>query len=264
MVNHEVDDLFNGIENFFNAIREKCSDDEEYATEILKARGFLLEDTRLVLSDNSHKDDSVYLNELLTEEKLGEVKENEIFIRPNANVEKIFYSKNISGCEAFSPGESWKKFIHNSFASKVQLRLLEPFVGRYIKAISACGVSTCGSCDGNHSSRRNVQRILIDFTDNPNRFWHEIICKRLLDKRFKLKWNSEYSAISFNKVNKWQTYTELNRAAEFLYNNRIKLREIRREASNRITCSMAKHLSSEELAKNFSEKADKLLDDFFK
>ena len=156
-----------------------------------------MEDAGLILSDNSHRDDASYLNELLAEESLGKVISNKIFIRSDANVEKIFYSNNISGCEAFSPSESWKKFIHNSFAPKVPLRVLEPFVGRYIKAISACGVETWLSCDGNHPNRR---KILIDFTDNPNRLWHEIICKRLLDKRFKLKWNHEHSKIYFNKV----------------------------------------------------------------
>jgi len=46
-------DLFEGIEIFFKALKDKCSSDEEYAAEILKARGFLLEDG-LILSDNSH------------------------------------------------------------------------------------------------------------------------------------------------------------------------------------------------------------------
>ena len=255
-----MENLFDGIEIFFDATKEKCSDDEEYVAEILKARGFLLEDTGLVLSDNSHEYDAAYLNELLTEANLGEVIDNKIFIRPGANVEKIFYSKNIWGCEACSPGESWKRFLHESFAPKVPLKILEPFVGRYIKSISACGVSTCGSCDGNHP---NANRILIDFTAEPHRLWHEIICKRLLVKRFNLRWkNHEYSAIKFNKTDKWQTYTEFNRAGEFLYNNRIKIRQIRRAASDGITASMARHLSSEELAKIFSERANKLFDGF--
>ena len=47
--------MFDGIEIFFNALKEKCSSDEEYAAELLKARGFLLEDDGLILSDNSHK-----------------------------------------------------------------------------------------------------------------------------------------------------------------------------------------------------------------
>ena len=252
--------LFEGIEIFFDSIKEKYSDEEGYAAEILKARGFLLEDAGLVLSDNSHRDDALYLNELLTEANFGEVRGNKIFIRPDANVEKIFYKDNFIGVVADSNGESWKKFVHNSFAPKISVRCLEPFVARYVKAISACGVATWCSCHGNHPNRN---KILIDFTAEPHRLWHEIICKRLLDKRFKFKWNHEYTAaIYFNKRDKWKKYIELNRAAEFLYNNRIKIREIRREASDGISNSMTRQLSSEELAKIFSERANKLFDDF--
>ena len=41
-----------------------------------------MEDEGLILSDNSHKDDAKYLNKLLTEENLGEVRDNKIFISP--------------------------------------------------------------------------------------------------------------------------------------------------------------------------------------
>ena len=87
--------VFDGVENFFAAIKERCADEEEYAAEILKARGFLLEDNALALSDNSHPDDARYFNELLTEGNLGEVKDGKIFISPVGNVEKIFYSKKL-------------------------------------------------------------------------------------------------------------------------------------------------------------------------
>ena len=52
MANYDVD-LFDGIEIFFDALKAKSSTDAEYASAILKARGFLLEDAKLVLSDNS-------------------------------------------------------------------------------------------------------------------------------------------------------------------------------------------------------------------
>lgn len=263
MSNYDIS-LFDGIDVFFDALKEKCSTDEEYAAEILKARGFLLEDNELALSDNSHANDALYLNELLTADNLGEVRDGKIFIRPDANVEKIFLSKNISGCEGFSKGiSSWETFVHNSYAFKVPLRLLEPFVGRYVKAISACGVGTNSSCDGNHPTRNDFQRILVTF-DTPDSLWHELICRRLLAKRFKLRWACGHSIIRFRQADKWRTYIEINRAAEFLYNNRITLRKIRREASNGISNSMAKHLPSEELAEIFSERANKLFDDLFK
>lgn len=203
-----------------------------------------------------------YLNALLTADDLGEVKDGNIFIAPNANVEKIFYSKLINGCEAWLGMEiTWERFVHDSCAPKIPLSYLEPFIGRYVKAISACGVQTHGSCDGNHPDRR-PQRLYIEVSGKPDSVWHEIICRRCLDKRFKLNWRHEYDSfkIKFTKANKWQTYVELNRAAEFLYNNRILLRQIRREASDAIGLRMARTLPQDELSQIFSERANELFD----
>lgn len=253
--------LLNGIEIFFNALKEKYSSAEEYAAELLKARGFLLDDAGLILSDNSHEDDAAYLNELLTTDDLGAVRDGKIFISPGANIEKIFYRDNRIGGEACLPCEiTWEIFVHNRHAPKVPLRLLEPFVGRYVKAISACGVGTCGSCDGNHPERRRPQRILIDFRSEPHKVWHEVICRHCLTGRFNLKWRRDYAAVEFNAANKWQTYVEFNRAAEFLYNNRLTIRQIRREASDAVGLRNARTLPSDELAKIFSERADELFD----
>lgn len=259
--------LIDGIENFFDAIKEKCSSDEEYSAEILKARGFLLEDG-LILSDNSHKNDGVYLNKLLTEENIGKVQNNRIFIFPNGNVEKIFYKDNRIVGEAFFYTHDWRRFIHHDYAKKIPVRLLEPFIARYIKAISACGVQTWCSCDGNHLTSNEFQKILIDFEGYPYEIWHKIICERLLLRNFHLDWDKNYSKIKFRGDDKWKIYLELNRAAEFLYNNRIKIRKIRREVSDEIkfgrSRTMIKKMSSEELAEIFSKNANKFFDEFFK
>lgn len=263
--NDRLTDLFNGIEYFFDAIKAKCSSDEEYAAELLKARGFLLEDEGLILSDNSHRDDITYLKGLLKECNIGKVRNGKIVIAQGGNVEKIFYKDNQIGGEACTNGETWKKFIHNSFAPQIPVRWLEPFIARYVKAISACGVGTWCSCDGNHLDRRSSHRIIIDLTGMPNSIWHEIICNRLLYGRFRFRWGLSRDGakiIRFNKMNKWRVYTELNRAGEFLYNNRIKIRQIRWEVSDGISVSMVRHLSDDELAAIFSERANKLFDEF--
>lgn len=261
MARDENMDLFHGIEKFFQSIKDKCSNEEEYIAEILKARGFLLEDDRITLSDNSHRDDAVYLNKLLTEENIGKVKAGKIIIFDGKNIESIFYKDSRIGGEAFCDGETWKKFVHNSFAPKISLRWLEPFVGRYVKAISACGVATWCSCDGNHPTEKKLQHILINFVSEPNELWHKIICKKLLVKNFNLKFilNRRSLKFIFTKENKWDTYINLNRVGEFLYNNRVKLRQIRREASDGISLKDIKNLSAEELGKIFSERANKLL-----
>ena len=259
--------LLEGIEKFFFQIKQKCFDKEEYAAEILKARGFLLEDDKLILSDNSHRDDAGYLNELLTRENIGEVQDNKIIIFPNANVEKIFYSSYIGGSESFlAYSITWERFLHEDFAPKVPVSLLERFIARYVKAISACGVQTHGSCDGNHyGNKRGFSKIIVEISGHPDLVWYDLIFKRCLAERFESLKNCvtdrDSSTITFNKIKKWKFYTELNQAAEFLYNNRIKLRQIRREALSEISHSMTIHLPYDELAKIFSDKANSLFDD---
>ena len=109
--------LLEGIEKFFNPIKQKCFSKEEYAAELLKARGFLLEDNELALSDNSFfaknrwtreiidspVNDANYLNELLKDQNIGKVQGNKIIIFPNTNVEKIFYSSIQLGVNLFLP-----------------------------------------------------------------------------------------------------------------------------------------------------------------
>ena len=268
MPRYDDAELFDGIQVFFDALKveslkDQCYPKAQYSAEVLKARGFLLEDGELALSDNSHRHDATYLNLLLQRDRLGEVIDGKIFLRPDANVEKIFYRHNRIGGEALCNGYGWEKFVRDTYAPKVAVSDLEPFIARYVKAISACSVNTWLSCHGNHLER-NSQRILIDFTSKPDRLWHEIICKRLLDGRFNLNRDNEYSKIEFDKSTKWQTYIEINRAGKFLYNNRIKIRQIRREAARGIRTCMARRLSDEELTEIFSERANKLFDDFCK
>lgn len=258
MLNDNNADLLDGIEIFFNAIKAKCLGYEEYAAEIIKARGFLLEDNALILSDNSHKDDADYLNELLTAENIGKVEGNKIIIFPGGDVEKIFYRDNYISEVATSNGETWKKFIHNSFAQKVPVKILEPFVARYVKAISACGVQTWLSCDGNHIGKHGI---LIEPEAGAPALWHKIICKKCLAEKFNLRWNEGYDKIELNQMTKWKIYIELNRAAEFLYNHRLEIRAIRRKASDEIINNMTKKLSDAELAEMFERNANKLFDD---
>ena len=220
-----------------------------------------MEDEGLILSDNSHKDDAKYLNKLLTEENLGEVRDNKIFISPAANVEKIFYKENRLIENGFFQ-TSWESFVHYSHALKVPVRNLEPFVARYVKAVSACGAATWLSCDGNHPTDRKIQRILVEFAGNPSALWHEIIFNNFFTRYFEFLRRRPTSGLNliFRQADKWKAYVEFNRAAEFLYDNRIELRRIRREDSDKIGTSRARHLPSEELEKNFFEYATELLE----
>lgn len=261
MPNYNNADLLDGIEIFFNAIKAKCLSYEEYAAEIIKARGFLLEDNALILSNNSHKDDADYLNKLLTKENIGKVEGNKIIIFPGGDVEKIFYSNIIGGSEScLAYGITFKQFLYYNFAPKVPVVLLEKFIARYVKAISACGVQTRSSCDGNHNDRRG-RKLSIEISGEHYALWHKIICKKCLADKFNLHRNEGYDKIELNQMTKWKTYIELNRAAEFLYNHRLEIRAIRRKASDEIINNMTKKLSDAELAEMFERNANKLFDD---
>ena len=284
MADYKNMSVFEGIEEFFQAIKEKCSDDKEYAAELLKARGFLLEDNEFALSDNSFFyrknkrcstycfneynnpafDDANYLNELLTKENIGEVQGNKIIIFPDANVEKIFYKDFKIGGEAGSYEISWDEFLNYEFVPKIPVRLLEPFIARYIKAISACGVATWCSCDGNHQTHAKFNRILIDFVDTTFE-WHKMIFEKCLAKKFKLNFEFPRCNLEFKfpTSDKWKAYIELNRAAEFLYNNRKKIRQIKSDTIKQIAVKNSRRQIAKISVEEFYECANKFLDNIF-
>lgn len=251
---------FMGIEEFFAAIRAKCSHEEEYVLELLKSRGFLLNEEELSLSDNAHPDDKDFLDQLLREENIGKISDDRIIISHSENMESIYYLYNKIEISAAEDVEDWGKFLHNGHAPKTCLKILEPFVARYIKAVSACGVSTWCSCDGNHPQRHSIH---VNTVSGPNSLWHKIICQKILVEKFMLDWNKTYEVIDFDQDHKWKTYIELNRAAEYLYNNREKLRNIRQKASKSISNSQVKKCANDELSKLFYDEAVKLIDQQF-
>lgn len=247
-----------GIEQFFCNIRSKCSNDMEYAIEVFRARGFLLEDG-LRMSDNAEHRDENYLNKLLLKYGIGRINNGEIILSDTNRVEQIFNLEDVGGSEAFCLGEGWKWFWKKKCARKVELELLEPFVARYVKAISACGVNTHGSCDGNHSDSGGV--LYVEPDTPASRTWYFLICKRCLSGRFNLRWNKTFTKVKFSNITKWNTYLEINNAAEFLYNNRILLRRIKAEALKSISGSMIEQLTDQEIGHIFSEAANKLFDE---
>ncbi len=247
---------FMGIAEFFAAMRAKCVHEEEYVVELLKSRGFLISDEELSLSDNAHADDKEFLDHLLRGENIGKISDDQIIISHPENIESIYYIYNQIGASAAEDVEDWGKFLHNGHAPKICLKMLEPFVARYIKAVSACGVSTWCSCDGNHPRHHGIH---VNTVSGPNSLWHKIICQKVLAEKFMLNWDKSYEVITFDKGHKWKTYIELNRAAEYLYNNREILRHIRHKSSKSISNSQARKCSNDELNKLFYDEAVKLI-----
>ena len=245
-----------GVDQFFASIRSGCSNELEYATELIKARGVLLEGNSLTVSDNAEKSDAQWLKERLLRYNIGDVIDGHIVLTNYSNIEKIFNAERIGG-EAAGYGEGWDRFCRYLMVRKVPLRYLEPFIARYIKAISACSVKTWCSCDGCQYDGRG--KILVD-TEYPSEKWHALIIQRVLKQRFNLKWSKNYSTINFSRGSKWETYIELNRAAAFLYQNRKKIRQIKSDAVQNISRRMISHLSYQDVEQVFSDAANQLFD----
>ena len=88
--------------------------------------------------------------------------------------------------------------------------------------------------------------------------WHELICKKYLINRYNIKWDSCYSGMQFTERTKYETYYEVNCAADFLYRNRQKFREIKRKALRDLSPSYFRHHSFEEIKDLFSERVNRL------
>ena len=156
--------------------------------------------------------------------------------------------------------------MNYEFVPKIPVRLLEPFIARYIKAISACGVATWCSCDGNHGNREKFYRILIDFV-GVTFYWHKMIFEKCLAKRFKLDFNFSRDRgnlkFEFPASDKWKAYIELNRAAEFLYNNRKKIRQIKSDTIQQVAVKNSRRQIAKISGKEFYDCASKLFDNVF-
>ncbi len=109
---------------------------------------------------------------------------------------------------------------------------LEPFIARYVKAVSACGVLTAGSCDGNQPGE---DTLFLQLAGEPARVWHELICREFLKDRYNLAWDQSYTEIPFSEETRYTIYSELNQAAEDIYNSRMLLRQIKSNAMSGMT-----------------------------
>ena len=219
------------IADLFLKIKLSCATDEECLYALLKFRGFLLENCEggVRLSDNSHSDDKDFLLNYISD--FGSInKDGIICLHKQVNttlIENDFIQRiKISEEVTHYKYRTWVHFNRRHHGHKVSVRVLEPFIARYIKAISACGVMTIGCCDGNHPSGNHT---LIQFDGLPSAIWHKLIVECVLNKFFPLPWNNSCSCVKFNLDTKYDIYYELNRAAEFLYDNRLAFREIKQK-----------------------------------
>lgn len=250
-------------DELFEKIKSDSASDEEYLINLLKFRGFLIDDGEqgYSLSDNGHVKDAIYLDALLQKYDIGQVDDNKIIIRNADKAEALFNEfkekERIAVCVG-GMDLGWSYFRRRTYGKKAAVSWLEPYIARYVKAISACGVMTVGSCDGNHERSRYMFLQLENIGSGP---WHKLICEKCLTKRFNIEWRSKCTEIVLRPNTKFDTYYKVNKAAEFLYENRIKIREIKKLSVGFMTKSYLKHHTNEEITEEFIKRAEKLFDE---
>lgn len=247
-------------EQFFEYICRNCVSEQEKIATILFARGFLIEQIngKYYLSDNAHAEDAQYLANAVEDYKIGKVvdsgkrisshrrswdilssqrsyqydslipQEVELFIDSNAIADQaisLFEGLKLKGGEAGPNTISWPRFTREMLGSKVELAFLEPYIALYVKAVSACGVYTASSCDGNHEYSR---KIFVE-ADKPSNIWHRNIWEHLVQPRFG-PFPFIGSSIPFTESNQFEWYLKINEIAVFLYKNRVAIRAIKEQS----------------------------------
>lgn len=246
---------------FFERLRNQFNNGNDYLIELLRLRGFVIEERAdgLHLNDNPHKDDSACLRKLFTEYHCGELIGSRIIIDAGADVlslEGMFADEPpIEGI--YERTGSGNGFRHRVHGEDVPVALLDPFIARYIKAISACSVRVKASCDGNHP---RMDRLVIMIEDRVSRLWHQMIYEKCLAGMCSVSWNRDYTAAELRPDNKYNTYYDLNKAAAWLYGHRQEIRGILNRTLREIAGCFRDH-SEGEIERSFVVKADSLFDE---
>ena len=75
---------------------------------------------------------------------------------------------------------------------------------------------------------------------------------------FNLNWNSQYTKIPLSE-NRISQYGELNKAAEYIYDNRVLIRYIRKKAAKNLTKKFVESHSSDEIKSDFLANLETIL-----
>jgi len=218
---------------------------------LLERRGFFIDriGESYVISDNAHADDRSYLNLVLHTYGVGYMEANTLHI---VNIEKkkelsemFLSSAPIAQDQCWFMNYKWRMFAHDDYGTKVPVRCLEPNIARYCKAISACGLKTISSCDGNH--RNEFSTIFVRFQYPSYTFWHQLLWKTVLEKKFPLQWSSDYVSIYCNADHRQSVYDGLNDAALYLYKRRIQFRQLKRDINSILTKSFIRIHNDDEI-----------------
>ena len=181
----------------------------------------------------------------------------EIVISKTANVESVidfFTSIERIGKESCICSHSWYQYAIESLGPKANVRELEAYVSYYVKAISACGVYTCRSCDGNHLDGGGLY---VD-SEYPSYIWHNCIWSKIIQRRFgPIPYIG--SSIKFTHMNQAAIYTIVYHIADFLYQNRFHIRDLKKQTLENINSHFIRHHSSKEIEAFYTEECERIM-----
>ncbi len=134
---------------------------------------------------------------------------------------------------------------------KVRVYDLEPFIARLAKAISSIGISTWSSCEG-HWGRPAY----IIFDRKYHRVWFQTILNKFIKKKLNLvcdwRWQGNRCTISNPGEDQLKLYLELQDVARLIYDNRVYLRNIKKQLSSLLT-NKHKNMNKKELLRAFED-----------
>ncbi len=237
---------------FFELVLSDCTSNEEKAVKLLQLLGYFIHnvDGDYYLSDNALTADAETLEELFNMYSLGETRRNNIpriicgkmqssYSPPDKSIMDLSFSVSrdslyriIDDCfksdrfggEAGPAAMEWYEFLNGKPPKKVSVYCLEPFIAYYVKAVSACGVATCYSCDGNHPAGGKV----ICGSNYPFSLFHKRIWLDVCTK-FGIVGDIE-NGIPFDSDSQYDLYYKMYQAAQYLYENRMRYREMKYDA----------------------------------
>jgi hypothetical protein len=272
------------VEKFIEKITNGKSKYHDRFYEIFSARGFLLKidssSEKVRLSDESHIDDCEFL------EILKNINYKNIYNKPHQDsineddkedaarhrhayfddiniqlfdinniqyLNEVFINEIPIGLFRLNWERDWygkfNQFKEIEHLPKVRVYDLEPFIARLAKAISSIGISTWSSCEG-HCGKPAY----IIFDRKYHRVWFQTILNKLIKEKLNLvcewQWMENRCTISSPNEDPLEIYLELQDAARLIYNNRIYLRNMKKQLSSLLT-NKHKNMNKKELLSVF-------------
>ena len=253
-----------------NAITKDSNDDFDALYRLLYARGFLVEkdEKGIVMSDNAYDESRSMRNpsehsDLPSDWRtLIQAMGNMIHIEEDHIVSctdqfSREHPYDVLFCEKIGFESLW--FLYKSplnrfkritaFPAKLMTMELEPFVAMYVKAVSAIQLETILSCQG-HVDKQDCP-LYITFANHFYTAFHNALwATDTVLRDLGLIWRTSKNEISIklNGETADDIYVNVIKAGQYIYENRINIREMRKTIANQLTKD-DENLSVEDLTK---------------